>query len=134
MATKTLSQEKVSQLSSMMVDYLNKKLQTIEEQVLLKIEESLRPDYPKDILELFKTNPRYVKKCEGFGIYSRDTERNYLFTVYPNLPIYPDEKVSLSKMFEKPKGTKYQAIEDLVKEYVEVESKKINLKVRSNAL
>lgn len=128
MASKTISQQKVSELSSLMVDHLEKKLETIKEQTRLKIESSLVGDYPKDILELFKTNPRFVKKSEGISIYSRDTEKNYLFTVYPNLPIYPDEEASLSKMFEKPKGTKYQIIEDLVKEYIEVESKKNQLK------
>lgn len=128
MASKTISQQKVSELSSLMVDHLAKKLETIKEQTRLKIESSLVGDYPKDILELFKTNPRFIKESEGISIYSRDTKKNYLFTVYPNLPIYPDKDVNVSKAFEKPNGLRYQVIEDLVKEYIEVENKKTQLR------
>lgn len=129
MATKTISQQKVSDLSHMMVKHLNDKLESLKEQVRLKIEESLKPDYSKEVLDFFDKYPKIVNKCTGISIYwNFDGYKDYKFTIYPNLPKYQDDEVDLSKLFTSKDGKRRDVIATLMDEYCQVEKKKNELR------
>ena len=127
MATKTISQQKVANLSHMMVKHLSEKSNTLKEQVRLKIEQFLRKDYSKEVLEFFDKHPNLIVKCEGISLYyTFDNNKDYRFTVYPNLPKYTKEDVNLVKMFKLGEG--FDLIDDLMKEYCANEKKRDELK------
>lgn len=129
MATKTISQQKVSELSNMMVKHLSDKLESLKDQVRLKIEESLKPDYPKEILDFFEKYPKVVNKCTGISIYwNFDGYKDYKFTVYPNLPKYINEGVDLGKIFTHKDGLRRGVISDLMEEYCQVFKKRDELR------
>ena len=131
MATKIISQQKVSDLSHMMVKHLNDKLESLKDQVRLKIEESLKPNYPKEILEFAEKYPEFLKSCESISIYwSVDNLKDYKFTVYPKLPKYPVD-FNLSNLFtsiDPNKGLRRDVIATLMDEYCQVEKKKNELR------
>ena len=115
----------MSDLSHMMVKHLNEKLESLKDQVMLKIEESLKSDYPKEILDFFEKYPKIVNKCQGISIYWKiGNEKDYRFTVYPKLPKYPDENVSLEKEFRQGFGLKSDIISNLMDEYCQVFKKR----------
>jgi len=132
MATKTISQQKVSDLSYMMVKHLNDKLESLKDQVRLKIEESLKPDYPKDILEFSEKYPGFLRSCESICIYwNVDNLKDYKFTVYPKLPKYPVDGINLNNLFTSTdlnKGLCRDVITTLMNEYCQVEKKKNELR------
>ena len=129
MATKTISQQKVTDLSHLMVKHLNEKLEALKEQVRLKIEESLKSDYPKEILDFFEKYPKVVNKCTGISIYwNFDGYKDYKFTVYPNLPKYDNNKLDLDKIFTHKDGERRQVIANLMDEYCQVFKKRDELR------
>lgn len=127
MATKTISQQKVADLSHLMVKHLSEKSNQLREQVKVKIEQFLRKDYSKEVLDFFTKYPNLVVKCEGISLYyAFDNQRDYRFTVYPNLPKYPDKDSDLVKMFKLGEGA--DLIDDLMKQYCANEKKKNELR------
>lgn len=124
MATKTISQQKVADLSHLMVKHLNDKLESLKDQVRLKIEESLKSDYSKEVLDFFDKYPKIVNKCQGISIYwNFDGYKDYKFTVYPNLPKYTNEGVDLDKIFTHKDGVRRDVIASLMDEYCQVTKK-----------
>lgn len=129
MATKTISQQKVSDLSHMMVKHLNDKLESIKDQVRLKIEESLTKDYPKDVLDFFNKYPKLMVKCDSIPIYwTTKGQKDYRFSVYLNLPKYEENKGNLNKMFKEETGERVACISDLMDEYCQIEKKREELR------
>ena len=129
MASKTISQQKVADLSHMMVKHLNDKLEVLRDQVRLKIEESLKSDYSKEVLDFFEKYPKIVNKCQGISIYwNFDGYKDYKFTVYPNLPKYTNEGVDLDKIFIHRDGLRRSVISDLMDEYCQVFKKRDELR------